>query len=731
MEKVEQVKSLNKDETSLINTCAILSAFMYLDTQDERYTGRTLKDLIYDNDFVTKANQKYISAIQDAILKNPSLGDIAILSQSGIDNKNIPEVAPFSGFGPELVIANAFVLDNGDICVAYRGTGAGKWIDNGQGFGQENTVMQEAAVRYFDYVFEQYGTQNNENFYVTGHSKGGNKAQYVCMAADHNDEINHCYEFDGQGFSPEAIEKFKEINGRIQLYDMQIDKITAICGKNDFVSPLGISIVKPENKYYVQTVNSSLNMAGYHDIFYMFNQESPDRINFKYDKTGDAISIEQGNLGKCAANLSDSVMRMNASERGDCGIAMMSIIEKISTGGHGTGDVKGASFENTLTFMAKGIPMITNAFIDKSTVDSVYGLCYNLIKEGTKDKKFGKIMGAMGIGALYTASYVVGLPLSKVIGGVSILSAAAIHGIKEIGVKKRERKDMIKTLESDVENKIMQEYYERIGENYGYDTNHKSFQHDWNVRMSSLETGIPELAVVIAASSVEQYIYQQNQIANGYDTHTMINYVDIVSELGMKYGEGRANQDIQKKALYMAEHKAIECIKRGENVMLFLPDMYEPTFRAQVNADTSKALKNTKYTSTAIVLDNTNEHMFKYTNSNFATYMEQHMSDDAKELIDKYPPSTEDKLCKYDFVISDGLNKGHSISEMDPFEARLITEYMDALDDAYREVYGNYDPDEYDFDDFLYDKFEEELQEDLADTVSQFCFEEDIDAFEQ
>ena len=729
MEKVIQARQLSKDETSLINTCAILSSFMYLDTQDERYTGRTLKDLVFDNDFMSEANQKYLSAIQDAILKNPSLGDIAILSQSAVDNLNVPEAAPYSGFGPELVVANAFVLNTGDICVAYRGTGAGKWVDNGQAFGQESTVMQEAAVRYFDYVYNEYGSQNNERFYVTGHSKGGNNAQYVCMAAEHNHEIIHCYEFDGQGFSPEAIAKFKEINGGLWLYDMQVDKITAICGKNDFISPLGIPIARPEKTYYINTVNSSLNIAGNHEIFYMFNQESPDRLNFKYNLHGDAISVEQGNLGKCATNLSDKVMKMEADERGDCGIAMMSFIEKASSIGYGTGDIKKSSVENRVTFWLKGFPMIGGFLVDKSTFDSVYGLCHNLINEGTKDKKFGKIIGAFGIGALYTASYVVGLPLSKVVGSISFLSAAAVHGIKEIGVKKRERNNIIKEIAADAENSLMQEYYERIGGSYGYDTN-QNFRHDWNVRMASLETGIPELAVVIAASSVEQYLYMQNHMSKGHNSHTVINYVDIVSELGTKYGFGQATPEIQKKALHTAEHRAIECMKRGENVMLFLPDMYEPTFRAQVNSNISKALKNMRYSSTAIVLDNTNEHMFKYTNKNFASYMEQHISNVSKDLLERYPPSIEDKNCKYDFVISDGLNKGRSITELDSAEVETMIEYMDALDDAYKEVFGNYSPEDFEIEEYL-DNYEEELLNNLADSVSEILNEEDIDDFEQ
>lgn len=656
MVKEKQARPLNKDETSLINTCAILSAFMYLDVQDEKYNGMTLKDLLSDEDFNKRANKRYLTAIKDAVKNNESLGDITILSQSSVDNLKIPKGAPYSGFGPELVVANAFKLDNGDICVAYRGTGAGKWIDNGQAFGQESTVMQEAAARYFDYVYKEYGTQSDAGFYVTGHSKGGNEAQYVCMAAEHNYEISHCYEFDGQGFSSEAIEKFREINGETLFYDMQADKITAICGTNDFVSPLGISIAKPENTYYIPTVNNTLNIAGNHDILYMFNQGNPDRINFRYDKFGNAISAEQGNLGVLAANLSDNVMRLDAKERGDCGITMMSIIEKTTSIGYGTGDIKGPSFPQQITFAARGIPIINNTVFDMRALETVYGLCTNLINEGRRENKIGKIIGAYGIGALYTASFVVGVPLSKIINGICALTNIAIQGIKAIGNKVKEFLDIIRNIGAGVDKYIDQEYIERTVESHENNTQSRSLRNDWNARIASLKTGIPELAVVIAPSPAEQYLYRQKQIEMGNITHMMIDFADIYSSLNTKYGHVQAGQDLQKKALYIAEHRAAECIKRGKSAMLFLPDMYEPAFRAQVNDDISKALKNVNYKSTAIVLDS-NELIQKF------SYEEQRISEIAIKLLEKFPPGIVNEKCKYDFVISDGLDKVRSISE--------------------------------------------------------------------
>lgn len=728
MEKVEEKRTLSQDETSLINTCAFLSAFMYLDTQEESYTGRTLKELITDDDFRSKANIASLFAIQDAILSNPNLGDITILSQSKIDNEHIPEAAPYSGFGPDLVIANAFDLGNGDICVAYRGTGAGKWIDNGEAFGKEHTVMQEAAARYFDYVYEKYGKQGDKSIYVTGHSKGGNEAQYVCMTAEHNYDIKHCYEFDGQGFSPEAIERFKKINGGNRIYEMQIDKITAINGKNDFVSTLGIPVAKPEKTYYIETVNSALNIGGYHDIFYMFNQESPDRINFKYDEFGDAISVDQGNLGKCAANLSKSVMKLDSNDRYACSVTMMAIIERISNGGYGTGEVKDASVGHKITFLSKGIPVISNATFDKSTFDSVYGLCHNLIKEGVQEKNLGKILGAVGIGALYGAYYVVGMPLSKIINSISSLVNAAINGIKELGQKVKEYIDIVKSHFDNVQDTIMQEYLERVGKAYGYDTKDKSKDKDlgngYNERKSALETGVPELAVVIGPSSIEQYLYQQSQSLSGNKTHKMVNSTELASELSKIYGNGPTYEEIQKKAIHLAEHKAIECIKRGESVMLFLPDMYEPKFREQVNADLSKALKNAKYISTAIVLDNRNENIYKALKS-FAVNIEQQMSNLAKNLLEKCPPSTKDPKCKYDFVISDGLDKSISIAALGPIEAQNMAEYLDALDMAYRDIFGDYNQESYDIKEF--DSIGKASQESMDKEADKIFEKDDFD----
>lgn len=45
---------------------------------------------------------------------------------------------------------------------------------------------------------------------MSGHSKGGNKAQYVTMFSQNRDVIDTCVALDGQGFSDSAMEAMQE-----------------------------------------------------------------------------------------------------------------------------------------------------------------------------------------------------------------------------------------------------------------------------------------------------------------------------------------------------------------------------------------------------------------------------------------------------------------------------------------------------------------------------------------
>lgn len=64
---------------------------------------------------------------------------------------------------------------------------------------------------------------------VTGHSKGGNKAQYIALL---DDSVSRCVSFDGQGFSDQFMEAYRAQVARNQY------KIANNSVRHDYVNPL-------------------------------------------------------------------------------------------------------------------------------------------------------------------------------------------------------------------------------------------------------------------------------------------------------------------------------------------------------------------------------------------------------------------------------------------------------------------------------------------------------------
>jgi len=117
-----------------------------------------------------------------------------------------------------------------DVNVVFRGTsGDYEWHDNGEGGYLADTDQQKAAADYVNNLPEEYGN----GITVTGHSKGGNKAQYVTIVTD---RIARCVSYDGQGFSEEFLEKYGD---RIAE---RADRIESISAADDYVNCLLYSI---------------------------------------------------------------------------------------------------------------------------------------------------------------------------------------------------------------------------------------------------------------------------------------------------------------------------------------------------------------------------------------------------------------------------------------------------------------------------------------------------------
>lgn len=118
----------------------------------------------------------------------------------------------------EKVICFANPNDNNKAIVAFRGTNGGQeWIDNVEGFNKTDTVYQKEAYDYIEGL-------PYDDITVVGHSKGGNKAQYVAIRSD---KVTRCVSVDGQGFSQEFIDKYgpqiEKNSSKITSYSLSTD----------------------------------------------------------------------------------------------------------------------------------------------------------------------------------------------------------------------------------------------------------------------------------------------------------------------------------------------------------------------------------------------------------------------------------------------------------------------------------------------------------------------------
>ncbi|MBQ1527616.1 MAG: DUF2974 domain-containing protein [Lachnospiraceae bacterium] len=120
---------------------------------------------------------------------------------------------------------------SGEAAVIFRGTGGTyeAWLDNVRGEFVVDTHMQKMASDFVKYNCGEYS-----DLTVSGHSKGGNLAQFVTVACA--EQIARCVSFDGQGFNREFINEHKEEVEKAR------DKITSVCANNDYVNILLNSI---------------------------------------------------------------------------------------------------------------------------------------------------------------------------------------------------------------------------------------------------------------------------------------------------------------------------------------------------------------------------------------------------------------------------------------------------------------------------------------------------------
>ena len=406
-----------------IDISAVFDAFVYLDEQDTGFEGWQLRDIMTEigRKYETLTNEKkqYFDDIQEAIERNPAISEYVLVSQSSRPPENPNsnrEAIPNT-----LLWACAFRSPNNDYYVAYRGTGEGKWLDNAEGMYKEKTIMQQKAAEYFDAVVKEKGLDQTTNIIVTGHSKGGNSAQYVTLAAENADLIDSCYSFDGQGFSKKAVEKFKH---QLQdQYQVQIDKMYSINGHNDYVHDLGIPVIPSDRTFFVYVPEN--HIGGMHGFQYMVID---GEINLQFDPP-----VQQGPMGEFAKKLSEEMMSLSEEDLEDCSLSIMSLLERFMNGEgdvvyyEGTGDEKFADIEEFCGFISVGIPLILKTAITTEEGRAAVGsIAMDAISGLASSENGGKMIIAMCAVVLICAPAVVVLGQALITAGVAVWKGATL-----------------------------------------------------------------------------------------------------------------------------------------------------------------------------------------------------------------------------------------------------------------------------------------------------------------
>lgn len=339
---------------------ALFNSFTYWEYSNDIPAGATLKQILERALNSSKKNEFFCQVLEDAIRRHPELAEAKLLSPSWQQQNRYSSET----------YACVFELPNGDKYVAYRGTGDTGWIDNGKSVTQKSTLMQKEAAQYFDQVAEEQGWTESDNIYVTGHSKGGNKVQYVTLMAKHAELIDECHSWDGEGFSDEAIQMFKE-NYSEEEYQQILNKMYAHNGANDFVSPTLNTIISKEHTQYYKTskklsINPLAPLIQLHDANMFFQKnEKGEFVCELVEKTD-----ERGLIGNGAESISDFLMSLPKEERDAAAMVFMQLMEVFNGGEYKGIDGATLTWDEIKTFYTKVLPKMVEEIEKSMGLDS-------------------------------------------------------------------------------------------------------------------------------------------------------------------------------------------------------------------------------------------------------------------------------------------------------------------------------------------------------------------------
>ena len=220
----------------------------------------------YEGSVDAKQNKKLVDLmINSKRYKNVKIG----YWKASVDKK---EYAQF--------FALTFIIPHGTAYIAFRGTDTSilGWREDLYLVYQDDMPSQDKATEYVNEVTKLFPG----NFYIGGHSKGGNLSLYAALHMNtelHNRLIN-AYSYDGPGFRTDVkkLKTYKQIKNKIVKF------VTA----NDMVGIVYNQIKDPKIVY------SKGIMLGGHDPFTWGVEKDGSCLRYVNNRTSGSAKFEQG-----------------------------------------------------------------------------------------------------------------------------------------------------------------------------------------------------------------------------------------------------------------------------------------------------------------------------------------------------------------------------------------------------------------------------------------------------
>lgn len=333
----------------------LLSNLMYYNGSANK--NETVGEIV--NEMVADARAGKTSKFAGGFESSPeNIEKIAAAIQNDPELSNLIVVDSINEEGAR---ASCFVNETGEATIAIEGTGGTyhAWSDNFQGAYQSDTTDQRAVAEFVNRQTDAY-----TDITVTGHSKGGNLAQYATVVC--GDNIDRCVSFDGQGFSDEFLRKY---DSEIQVNS---GKIKSISAEGDYVNILLASIAG--ETVYLETSNS--DFINNHSPYYLWEKNTGKMENGEFSET-----VEQSNCSKALDFLADKLIQTIDTQNPFTELIIMNLLGFI-VAGLMSGDFKDGIVEDILNHI---IDIFDDAIHDSSFMKNLpfWNPGWNIVEQYT------------------------------------------------------------------------------------------------------------------------------------------------------------------------------------------------------------------------------------------------------------------------------------------------------------------------------------------------------------